>query len=217
MNKTPYETGKRKRYYGEWVAVVEDDRDPTGRMQVQVRVFGLFTPNVAKKDLPWATYRLPVGMRPNDGYFTPAKIGDYVWVDFPFNGDTRRPRITGSVHFTPGDVPNFPHEAWSGPEKLVYKRVDVEEDPGPTDYHRDAVATIHGYTLEVRRTGVLVFTHRKTGTSIQIDDDGIFTLHSENDIRITAQGGARVFVSGEMDVDAGGNVDIHGRTIHLNR
>ncbi|MGB1271363.1 MAG: phage baseplate assembly protein V, partial [Endozoicomonas sp.] len=96
-------------------AVVVDVDEPRGLMMAKVRVLGQWS-DAKERDLPWAEYRLPVGHGFNRGDFTPAEVGDLVWVDF-IGRDTRYPRITGSCHFSPDGVPNFPHEAFKGAEK----------------------------------------------------------------------------------------------------
>lgn len=62
---------QQNRFYGDYVGAVESVSEPAKLMRVQVRVLGVFTDNVPIADLPWAEYRLPVGMRVNDGNFTP--------------------------------------------------------------------------------------------------------------------------------------------------
>ncbi|MCE0813704.1 hypothetical protein [Buttiauxella sp. S04-F03] len=62
---------------------------------------------ITDEDLPWAEYLLPLNYQ-----FTPNQKGDHVWVDFPYNGDTRRPRICGAAMDWQGDgKANVPAEA----------------------------------------------------------------------------------------------------------
>lgn len=164
-------------------AVVVNDADPRGLMRVQVRVFGMMDA-VPDSSLPWATYKLPVGARANSGDFHPAHIGDLVWVDFPYithgQPDTRRPRITGSIHHCPDSVPDLPHESWAGPERLQHKRTGNEPVPALSGYHESRVITQHGITIEYERPGVYRITHRATGTALEITDQGDTVSHSEN-------------------------------------
>lgn len=120
MPQTP-----KRQYSGEYMGTVETGVHDK-LMRVQVRVQELFgaASDVPADDLPWATYRLPAGSRASNGFFIPVKAGDLVWVDFPFNADTRRPRITGSVHYCPIDteditrtpIPFLPNESWPATE-----------------------------------------------------------------------------------------------------
>lgn len=196
------------RYYGEYIGIVESTDDPSLLMRVQVRVYGVFTAKVPTKDLPWAEYKLPIGARVNDGYFTPVDVGDIVWVDMPYNGDSRRPRITGSVHHTPGKIPNFPHEAFAGTGKLTHKTTGEEPSPAPAQYHKNAVYTQHGVTIEVNEDKSLSITQRQTGTAIRVSPQGDVTIHGEKSIYLSARENGRVIIEGNAKIDVSGDTDI---------
>jgi hypothetical protein len=155
---------------GEHVGIVENVAgDPKQLLRAQVRVPHLFTEQVPTSDLPWAEYKLPTGSRPMDGNFTPCKVGDIVWVDFPYNGDTRRPRITGSKHFTPDGTPNFPEETYGA------------------RYHKDVVFNQNGITIEMvdDGDGIYRITQKGTGTKIEIDKSGKVTIDAlQNEVII---------------------------------
>jgi hypothetical protein len=173
---------KQKTYTGEYVAQVVSVSDPEGYMRVQVRVRDLFD-GIPDADLPWATYKLPPGSRPNDGFFIPVDEGDWVWVDFPFGGDSRRPRITGSVHYCPDTLPSFPHESFSGAESYSHKRTGPQLTPSATGYHRDVVLAQHGVLIEVvSGTSEVRITQKKSGSAVEIDAEGNVTAHSENNL-----------------------------------
>lgn len=171
-----------KRYKGEYQAQVVRVDDPDGFMRVQVRVFDLFE-NVPTKDLPWAEYKLPVGVRPNNGFFCPCDVGDFVWVRFPHDGDSRRPCITGGMHYCPNGVPNMPHEAWKGPDAYEHKRTGPQITPTAEAYHRDVVFTQHGVLIEiVSGTGEVRVTQKASGSAVEIDKAGNVTVHSEQNL-----------------------------------
>ena len=213
------------KYTGEYIGIVEDVNDPKKMMRVRVRVFGIFTDKVPVEDLPWAEYRLPIGARVNDGFFTPVDKGDYVWLTFPFDGDTRRPVLIGSVHHTPDGIPSMPHEAFVGPENIVHKRTGEEPPPAAHKYHEDAIFTQHGFTVEICKDKSMRIVQRDTGTEIDIDPKGNITFHGEKnlffstveslkglvgkDITITAQGHTTIVSMGKMDLD-GGSADLSG-------
>jgi len=218
MNDERPKGQQQNRFYGDYIGVVESVEDPDKMMRVQVRVFGVFTDKVPAKDLPWAEYLLPVGSRVNDGCFTPAVVGDYVWVRFPFDGDSRRPMITGSVHYAPDKVPNFPHESFAGPDKLTHKTTGEEPAPGAAEYHKNMVFTQNGVTIELNMDHSFVVTQRATGTSIRVSANGDITLHSEKNLFASAiehlkaiiEGNAKVNVTGKTDWVSMGKVDIDG-------
>lgn len=166
----------------EFEAEVISTDDPDRLMRARVRVFGLMD-DVPDDALPWATYKLPVGARFNEGDFRPAHLGDIVWVDFPYTThgrpDSRRPRITGSVHFCPDSVPNLPHESWQGPDAIEHKRTGNEPVHGSQLYHDSRVFTQHGITIEWERTGVYRITHRASGTAFELCETGDSVLHTE--------------------------------------
>lgn len=170
-----------KNYQGEYVAEVVNVNDPQHWMRVQVRVFDIFD-DVPTADLPWATYKLPLGVRPADGGMTPVQVGDQVWVDFPFNGDTRRPRITGGVHFIPQGKPNLPAEMWQGPGQVQHKRTPDEPTPATPGYHEDVVFKQHGVLVQLTKSGELRATQLSSGTALEIVADGSIVLHAENKI-----------------------------------
>lgn len=209
---------QQNRFYGEYIAAVESVSDPENMMRVQVRVFGVFTDKVPKADLPWAEYRLPIGARVNDGYFTPVDIGDHVWVRFPFDGDTRRPMIIGSVHRAPGKVPNFPHESFAGSQKLTHKTTGEEPAPAAAEYHKNCVYSQHGVTIEVNEDKSIAITQRATGTAIRVSPEGDITLHSEKntffstieDLKGVIEGNAKIDVTGKTELKSMEGVDVDG-------
>ena len=236
MIQTPPQSEKRKKYFGERVARVIDTEDPEGLLKVKVRVLGVMD-DALEENLPWAEYKLPVGARLNEGFFTPVQPLDYVWVDFPYDGDTRRPRITGGVHFAPEEAPNLPHEAWEGSDAISHKRTGDEGEPAASEYHTDAEYSQFGILIEIVKgedadTGSFRLTHKGTGTAIEITPAGNITIHSEGsvnlsatddfnaivggDVNIEAGGDANVEAGGDANIDAGGMVNVKGSMINLN-
>lgn len=125
-------------------AVVVNINDPEGLKRVQVNVIGVFD-GADEATLPWATYKLPIGVRENYGEFTPCQVNDVVWVDFPYflpdgKPDTRRPRITGGVHYAPRSIPNIPHESLGNESKVI---------------------KYNGTTIEFLQNGILRITNEK--------------------------------------------------------
>ncbi len=201
-----------KKYDQECPAQVVNVDDPQRLMRVQVRVLGLFE-GVADEDLPWSEYKLPVGVRPNDGFFTPADRGDWVWVDFPHLGDSRRPRITGGMHFCPNDQPNLPHESWVGPDTYTHKRTGSQVSPSPAAYHRDVVLTQHGVLIEiVSGTGEVRVTQKSSGSAIEIDKDGNVTAHSENNLYGSAKANCQLDIDGDLKANVGGDATVDAAT-----
>lgn len=192
----------REGLQGEYMGVVVSTADPNKRMRVQVRVNSLFD-GWPDSDLPWATYRLPVGAGVNKGGFIPVEVGDNVWVDFPFDGDTRRPRIVGSVHEMPDESPNIPHESWAGDSCYQHKRTGNEPKPDPAKYHEDVVLTYNNVLIEITKAGAFRATQKATGTGVEIAVDGSITIHSENNIFGSAPNTLEIGIGQTAKVDIG--------------
>lgn len=188
---------------------------------VQVEIPELFE-GAVKEDLPWATYKLPVGAGPNHGEFTPASEGDYVWVDFPFltEGviDTRRPRVTGAMHYAPEEVPALPHEVFHGDEKLVHKRTSEEPEVPEREVGTAKVATFHGITIELEQEGAYRVTHRDTGTALEITEQGDIVSHSEKKQYLSAKEEGRIETGKSLMIEViDGNCTIKAPKIDLGK
>jgi hypothetical protein len=199
---------KDKQYHGEYPARVEDVNDPTGQMLVRVRVYGVFADNVATDDLPWAEYKLPVGARANDGFFVPCQVNDFVWVDFPYKGDTRRPRITGSMHYCPDGKPNLPHEAWGGPDSIEHKRGEGIPAPSTPVVTKHNTFEQNGVLVELGEDGSARVTQKKSGTAIEITAGGRILLHSQVDWQVNVVGNANIVVGGNTNIETSGDMTV---------
>lgn len=208
---------EKRTLQGDFPARVENIQgDPRNAKRVQVRVIGLFPESIPVKSLPWATYRLPVGARVNEGSFIPVQAGDMVWVDFPFNGDTRRPRITGGMHLWPDDELNLPHETFGGPDSYEHQRTGSEPVPAPIDQETDCVFTVHDCMVEICQDRSIRITQKESGTSLEITQDGHVTIHGEQDIFITAQN-LTAEVAGDVNVTSEiVNVDADSVSVEAN-
>ena len=206
---TPMPQSPKIRFSGEYIGIVESTDDPEGLMRVQVRVKEVFTDDVPASDLPWSTYKLPVGFRPNDGMFTPADVGDHVWVDFPFDCDTRRPRITGSVHYCPDRTPNFPDDSWAGPGAVVPGRTSEQPEAGEQpEYHTACVYKQHGVSAEIRQDGTFRITQAATGTNVEIAADGSVVVHASGNLYLSTEQNEINEVKNDRLMDIGNNDDV---------
>lgn len=216
-------------------SIVVNVQDPEKQMRVQVRVLGIFD-GVPDDKLPWATYKLPIGARVGEGDFTPVQVGDIVWVDFPYythgRKDTRRPRITGSVHHCPSGIPNLPPEAFAGAGRYQHKRSHKEPKPVEQGYHESKTYILHGMMFEVEKDSVYRITHMPTGTAFELDARGNSILHVEGDSHHSTTGDMESHAGGSVNNEIGKNLTekvggywrikvdgsayVDAKTIHLN-
>jgi len=206
----PMPKNPKRQYSGEYVGIVETGEHDEF-MRVQVRVKEIFTDDVPAAALPWATYRLPPGSRINDGFFTPVKAGDYVWIDFPFAADTRRPRITGGVHYCPKEKPAFPAEAYdptsdgactpfrTGLPDAV-DRTPVKPDQPPCVFKQN------GACIEMLRDGTVRVTNIASGSNIEISQDGQIIIHAEKALYLSSKENQETAIHGDRDITVMGDI-----------
>ena len=115
---------------------------------------------------------------------------------------------------------------------MKHKRTANEPEPKKRDYHESRVFTQHGITVEWERPGVYRVTHRKSGTSFELCENGDSVLHTEGNAHSsstekteqevgntlvinvlkgdttinTKDGSTTLKSSGDMTFDAGGEV-----------
>lgn len=217
-------------------AVIENTVHPDGLYLAQVRLLGWWD-NIPVDDLPWAEFLLPLGAKKNAGHCIPVEIGDYVWVDFPRNGDTRYPRITGSLYHAPGGVSNLPGESFNN---APYEQKRHPDEPTAPSYSpKDDIYQRFGLMEHKTHEGGWCITSKATGTAIEITPKGQIVIHCEadsfrsstgnttenvggnlvikvvgsasiecKDASVKASGAAKIEAAGDIDISAGGGVNI---------
>jgi hypothetical protein len=191
-----------KRYIAQVVDVDDHDR----LLRVKVRVMVMHPESLSDDELPWAEYALPPGNRYDNGTFIHVEVGDYIWVDFPYDGDVRRPRMLASIHYAPNSQPEFPHEAWLGPDAVEHKRIIA---PMPKDrvYFQNNVFSEFGLVMEVvPDNGSVIVTQKATGSAIEIHYAGHVTLHSEGNAYVEAAGHVYIYAKKDVYIIARQNI-----------
>ncbi len=181
---------------GSYRAAIVDTVHPQGLMMARVQLQGLWD-GVDVSSCPWAEYALPVG-----GGFVPGKKGDLVWVDFPYGGDSRRPRITCAAQDAPGGKPNLPPEAWGGPGAYQPKRSEGQPPAPPITPTEDNVSNRNG--LLERRTagGGWSVTHTVSGTEISFNDSGQILISGAKEIHIEGTNDVTIKTAKSMKLEA---------------
>ena len=147
-------------------ALIVATEHPDGLMKAKIRLLSLWD-GLPDDALPWAEYHLPVG-----GAFVPSIIGDLVWVEFPYDGDSRYPLITGAAQDAPNGIPNVAPEA-SG-QGGAYEPPAIEGAPPlpaltPT---KDFVEKRNNLLIIRSAGGGASITNTETGTSIGMNEAG---------------------------------------------
>lgn len=215
------------RLHGSYQAEVTGVEHPDGLFLAQVRLLALWE-GVNSDDLPWAEFLLPIGAKPNNGHVIPVEIGDYVWVDFPRNGDTRYPRITGSLYHAPDYQSNLPDEV----NGTAYESKRAGGEPMPPAYTRkDYLYDRFGLREHRTAKGGYSLTHKATGTAIEVTESGQMVIHAEGDafqsatgnkseqygsLTIVVKGDATIKSNGAATVESGGDLNlVSGGNVNL--
>lgn len=189
-----------KLYYGSYMAIVRDNKDPEGRGRIQA-----YCPEVGQQEPGPAVWIQPAfpGAGKNRGSFWPPEIGDGVWVTFS-NGNPSKPKSYQGGWFGSTEVPSeFAYDSdmpkkrgmitrgghsiifsdapgderleitWHKPEKEVEDR---KETPDRTDADGEPV----GATAFLRFVeDSIVLQVKDTKTQIVIED-GKITIDAED-------------------------------------
>ncbi|EKQ7213066.1 baseplate protein [Citrobacter koseri] len=185
--------------------------DPAGLLRVSVRLVGIWD-SIPDGDLPWAE-RMP----PDDGAFIPLLAGDDVWVDFPYSGDSTRPRVVGRATDAPGGVPNTAPEA-SG-QGSPYQPPAVEGAPaaGKTTPGKDYVSDRNGL-LEIRnQSGSWSITHKASGSTMGVNDSGQLYISSQLSLFVHSVSDMTIKSDANINMSAAGKISIKGAEVAIDK
>lgn len=203
--------GQSDAFNGPQRAKVVDVDDPNGLLRVSIRLVGIWDA-IADANLPWAE-RTPS----DSGAYSPLLAGDYVWVDFPYDGDSKRPRVIGRATDSPDGVPNFGAEVSGQGTAYTQKTVEGAPDAGTVTPGKDYVYDRNGL-LEIRNaSGSWSVTHKSSGTTMGMNDSGqlyissqlTLFVHSVGDTTIKSEGNTSVESKGNMSIESEGDLSIN--------
>ncbi|PLR29575.1 baseplate protein, partial [Chimaeribacter californicus] len=183
-------------------AMVVSTADESNLMRVSVRLVGLWD-SIADANLPWAERLLP-----DDGAFVPLIAGDYVWVDFPYQGDSTRPRIVGRASDASGGKPNVAAEASGQGDAYAHKTVKGAPAAGTVTATKDFVLDRNGL-LEIRNaSGSWSVTHKDSGSTLGMNDEGQLYICSQATLFVYAAGDTTLNTDANLKVKAAGDMTL---------
>lgn len=219
-----------------FVGVVEDREDPLKLGRLRVRIYNVHSPKqtrVPTDTLPWASVMMPVsGANYNKIGQAPVgiQIGTTVIGFFMDGDDGNTPVIMGSLAGIPEmninnhDVPpeareiNLVNKQPLGPEPASAYRAKYP--------YNKVLRTEGGHVIEIDDTPNFerIHIYHKSGTYIEIDETGRFTIKIEgNDFEVVAgnkelyvKGNVNVKVDGTYTVESSGNMRFKAPKIDLN-
>ncbi|MGC9466970.1 MAG: VgrG-related protein [Anaerolineae bacterium] len=201
-----------ERYPGAVVGIVTNTDDPKNWGRVKVK-FPWMTED-AESD--WARVISP-GAGPDAGLFTLPEVDDEVIVIFE-QGDFRRPYILGGVwsgqHALPPGVPGSGNErplvrTWysrTGHHITVYDNADNKIEIVTNGGHK--------VVLDDANRGITISS--SGGLKMTLEDSGSKITVEGNEIEVKANGNLKIQSGANMDLQAGGQVNVKGAVINLN-
>lgn len=179
-------------------AVVTNTQHKGKMMKAQIRLAHEWD-DVPDEALPWAEYLLPI-----DGAFVPTIKGDIVWVEFPYDGDTRRPLIIGAAQDWAGGIPNLPPEASGQGGQYQPPAVDGAPAPPALNPTTDFVSKRNGLLAVRSAGGGYAITRVADGTTISMNEAGEIFINSASHTFINVGGNMTAIATGNVTMKAGG-------------
>lgn len=198
-------------------ATVVSTVHPKNLMMAQVRIDGLHE-TISDENLPWAERNLPDG-----GAFIPLLVGDKVWVDYPYMGDSRRPRIVGFALDAAGGTANVAAEASGKGDAYQPPAVDGAPPAPAITPTKDYVYKRQGL-MEVRSSGGgWAMTHLNSGSTLGINDAGVYYAIIQGDrfefvsgnIQQTVLGNRVEKISGDYSIEVAGTLKIAASAVEI--
>lgn len=167
---------------GKYKAVAGKTEYTNEQILTQVKLVTLWD-NIPEESLPWAEYQMPIG-----AVFVPAKVGDLVWVEFPQEGDSRYPLITGACMVSPKGMPNIPAEASGKGTPYQQAKVDGAPALSAVTPMADIVGRRNGLLEQRSEKGGIMFTHEKSGTRLGFNDEGELFFYAAKNMHFFSGG-----------------------------
>jgi phage protein D/phage baseplate assembly protein gpV len=202
----------QQRYPGVVTAVVTNTDDPNNWGRVKVK-FPWMTED-AESD--WARVA-GIGAGPEAGLLVIPEVGDEVLVAFE-QGDFRRPYVLGSLWNGQHQVPSE-SSSTSGERPMVRSwrsrtghRITMYDNAD----NKIEILTNGGHTILMDDANRQIKITSSGGIVLTLDDSGGKLTVEGTEIQIKANGNVKIESGANMDLQAGGQVNIKGAMINLN-
>lgn len=216
MRKDQFVGGEIQLFY----AFVESISDPEKLGRVQCRAVGWHTDdtNVLKtEDLPWATVLLPTTSASYKGVGSTheLEVGSCVFGVFRDGSSAQDMLVLGSISTRTEEIPDLPELARlapSYPNNKVHRTNAGHTVEYDNTVGSERIQITHKDNHIIRMTGSEMEFIHKSGTIIEILEDGTIKLDSAND---TIQMFGNTSITGTLDVTGevtGNNVTLSGHT-----
>lgn len=195
-------------------AVVTNTDDPNGWGRVKVKFPWLDE----DAESHWARV-IGAGAGPESGLYLVPEVDDEVIVAFE-HGDFNRPYVLGGVWNGQHEVPPEAAGAASGEKPLV--RTWHSRTGHRLTFFDDAddkaeLVTAGGHAVVLDDAGQKVTITSAGGLSITLDDNGAkVVFDSGGDVEVTSSGNMKLQAGANLDLEAGGQVNVKGAVINLN-
>lgn len=202
-------------------AIVEDNNDPDKCKRVKVRIFGLHTSSTSHASadgLPWAEVMggTDFGLVSGVGISSILRKGTMVWV-FLRDDDPNFPVVIGTIA---GIHSEKPSGGFSDPDGVYPSRMGPDIHPKVQDSYTSlaTLETASGHLIELDDTqgNERVKVTHKTGTFIEIKPDGSIFMNTVADMDSTVTGNFKLKVTGNTEIESGGNFSVNAPRIDLN-
>lgn len=186
--------------------VVVSTKADDGSLRPKVRINGV-NDGVPVEMLPLAEMMLDLSFT-----YKPLKEGDEVWVEFPYDGDTRRPMIVGGAMSNPGGIPNVSGAA-SGNDPLTPPETEGVPPFPAFDASADFVYDRNGLVMAATADGGGIMMNRNTGAVMFMNAAGDGCVDLPGIMFGSAVGGFDVKTPAMFKLNAVGGIELESAAL----
>lgn len=203
--------------------VVEDINDPRQLGRARIRVFNEHNEQLTTEELPWAQVLMPVTSESWEGIGdTPRLTLGSLCVGFFIDGAEKQlPVIMGTFPIIPGMDDTRHSLSYLARGKQTLQKDTIGPEP-PSSYnaeypHNRVIQTRSGHAIELDDTPnhERIHIYHKSGSYIEINNDGQFVMKSVKDNIEIVQNDKTLFCKGILTIDCEGNVTVRAKEVSI--